>query len=135
MKPPPALAWAPHCPRPGHPLGHGPRMTPGACTAQALEAGDQKIAGYFSVLLGPPQPPHGQPLLVANGAIPAPEPHLQPLQLCPVGAAWERRGLSHLHHPHCLWPGILAPLAPLTMWPHQLRASPRKPGGLPASRP
>lgn len=102
---------------------------------QAPEAGDQKIAGYFSALLGPPQPPHGQPLHVANGAIQAPEPHLQPLQLCPAGAAWEKRGPSRLHHPHCLWPGILAPLAPLTMWgPHQPRASPRKPGGLPVSR-
>ena len=102
---------------------------------QALEAGDQKIAGYFSVLLGPPQPPHGLPLHVANGAIPAREPRLQPLQLCPAGAAWERRARSHLHHPHCLWPGILGLPAPLIMWgPHQQRASPKKPGGLPVSR-
>lgn len=102
---------------------------------RALQAEGRKIAGYSSALLGPPRPLHGLPLPVANGAIPAPEPHLRPLQLCPAGAAWERRDLSHLHHPHCLWSGTLAPLAPLTMWePHQWRASPRKPGGLPASR-
>lgn len=134
-KRPPALAWAPRCPRPGHPRGRGPLMIPGACMVQAPEAGDQKIAGYFSALLGPPQPPQGLPLRAANGDIPAPEPHPQPLQLCPAEAAWERRGPSHLHRPHCLWPGILVPLALLTMWgPHQRKASPRKPGGLPASR-
>lgn len=135
MKQPPALAWAPRCPRPGPPLDHGPPMIPGACMVRAQEAGGRKIAGYSSVLQGPPLPPHGLPLHVANGAIPAPEPHLQPLQLCPDGEAWGRRGLSHLHPRHCLWPGTLAPQAPLTMWePHQRRASLRKPGGLPASR-
>lgn len=135
MRRPPALAWAPRCPRPGPPLGHGPPKIPGACMVQAPEAEGQRITGYSSVLLGPPQPPPDLPLHVASGAIPAQEPHLQPLQLCPAVAAWGKRGLSHLHHPHCLWPGILAPLVPLTMWgPHQLRASLRRLGGLPASR-
>ena len=53
---------------------------------QVLEAGGQRIAGYSSVLLGPPQPPHDLPLHVARGAIPAREPHLRPPQPCPAEA-------------------------------------------------
>lgn len=102
---------------------------------QALEAGGQRIAGYSSALLGPPQPLPGLRLLVASGAIPVLEPRLQLLLPCPAEAAWGKRGLSHLHHPHYLWPVTLAPQAPLTMWgPHQLRAFPRRPGELQASR-
>lgn len=86
MRRPRALAWAPHCPRPGPLLGRGPRMTPGTCMVQAPEAGGRRIAGYSSALLGPPRPPHGLPLHVASGAIPAREPHLRPPQLCPAEA-------------------------------------------------
>jgi hypothetical protein len=50
-------------------------------------------------------------------------------------AAWGKKGKSHLHHPHCLLPGTLSPPARLTMWgPHQPRAFPRRPGGLPTSK-
>lgn len=135
MRLPPASAWALHCRHPGPLLGHGPQMIPGACMVPALEAGGQRIAGYSSVLLGPPLPPHGLPLHVASGVIPVQGPHLRPPQLCPAVAVSGRRGLSPLHHPHCLLPGILAPLVPLTTWePHLRRAYPRRPGGLPVSR-
>lgn len=135
MRQPHALAWAPPCPRLGPPLGRGPPTIPGTCMVRAPEAGGQRIAGYSSALLGPPQPPHGLPLHVASGAIPAREPRLRPPQLCPAVAAWGRRDPSHLHHPHCLWPGTLAPPALLTTRErHRRRASRRRLGELPASR-